>query len=155
MSSSARRLSTAIVAVLLQGGRFTATDSVRTWAILAGSAVGLVASCLGRLYSSTFYALRDTRTPFWFALARVVLTGVLGYLFMRLDCEPAPMILGFVLGPLMEDNLRRALRISSGDPMIFINRPISLGLLIAAAILLAIVAFPAIRNKREEAFQES
>ena len=48
---------------------------------------------------------------------------------MRLDCEPAPMILGFVLGPLMEDNLRRAMRISSGDPMIFLNRPISLGLL--------------------------
>jgi len=80
----------AIVAVLLQGGRFTATDSFRTWAILAGSAVGLVASCLGRLYSSTFYALRDTRTPFWFALARVVLTGVLGYLF----AFPLPRALG-------------------------------------------------------------
>ena len=65
------------------------------------------------------------------------------------------MILGFVLGPLMEDNLRRAMRISSGDPMIFINRPISLGLLIAAAILLVIVALPAIRSKRDEAFQES
>jgi putative tricarboxylic transport membrane protein len=80
--------------------------------------------------------------------------GVLGYVFLRLECEPAPMILGFVLGPLMEDNLRRAMRISSGDPMIFINRPISLGLLIAAAILLLIVALPAIRSKREEAFQE-
>jgi putative peptidoglycan lipid II flippase len=76
--------------VLLQGGRFTATDSFRTWAILAGSAVGLVASCLGRLYSSTFYALRDTRTPFWFALARVVLTAVLGYLF----AFPLPRMLG-------------------------------------------------------------
>jgi TctA family transporter len=80
--------------------------------------------------------------------------GVLGYIFIRLDCEPAPMILGFVLGPLMEDNLRRAMRISSGDPMIFLNRPISLGLLIAAAILLVIVALPTIRSKREEAFQE-
>ncbi len=65
------------------------------------------------------------------------------------------MILGFVLGPLMEDNLRRAMRISSGDPTIFVNRPISLGLLIAAAVLLVIVALPAIRSKREEAFQES
>jgi TctA family transporter len=64
------------------------------------------------------------------------------------------MILGFVLGPLMEDNLRRAMRISSGDPMIFLNRPISLGLLIAALILLVIVALPTIRSKREEAFQE-
>jgi TctA family transporter len=81
--------------------------------------------------------------------------GVAGYIFMRLECEPAPMILGFVLGPLMEDNLRRAMRISSGDPMIFLNRPISLGLLIAAAILLLIVALPAIRRSRQEAFQES
>ena len=80
----------AIVSVLLQGGRFTETDSVRTWAILAGSAVGLVAGSLGRLYSSTFYALRDTKTPFWFALARVVLTGVLGYLF----AFPLPRALG-------------------------------------------------------------
>ncbi|MEO6526023.1 MAG: murein biosynthesis integral membrane protein MurJ [Gemmatimonadaceae bacterium] len=80
----------AIVSVLLQGGRFTSTDSLRTWAILAGSAVGLVASALGRLYSSTFYALRDTRTPFWFALARVLLTGVLGYLF----AFPLPRALG-------------------------------------------------------------
>jgi TctA family transporter len=81
--------------------------------------------------------------------------GVLGYVFIRLDCEPAPLILGFVLGPLMEENLRRAMRISSGDPMIFLNRPISLGLLIAAALLCILVALPAIRSKREEAFQES
>jgi putative tricarboxylic transport membrane protein len=80
--------------------------------------------------------------------------GLLGYIFVRLGCEPAPMLLGFVLGPLMEDNLRRAMRISSGDPMIFVNRPISLGLLIAAFILLILVALPAIRSKREEAFQE-
>ena len=80
--------------------------------------------------------------------------GVLGYVLMRLECEPAPMLLGFILGPLMEENLRRAMRISSGDPMIFVNRPISLGLLIAAAILLLIVALPAIRGKREEVFQE-
>jgi putative tricarboxylic transport membrane protein len=80
--------------------------------------------------------------------------GVLGYVLMRLECEPAPMLLGFILGPLMEENLRRAMRISSGDPMIFVNRPISLGLLIAAAILLLIVALPAIRGKRDEVFQE-
>jgi putative tricarboxylic transport membrane protein len=80
--------------------------------------------------------------------------GVLGWAFMRLDCEPAPMILGFVLGPLMEENLRRAMRISIGDPMIFLQRPISLGLLIVAALLLVMVALPTIRSKREEAFQE-
>jgi TctA family transporter len=65
------------------------------------------------------------------------------------------MLLGFILGPMMEENLRRAMRISSGDPMIFINRPISLGLLIAAALLLIIVALPGVRSKREEAFQEN
>jgi TctA family transporter len=90
-----------------------------------------------------------------FAVLLAAIFGVVGYVFARLDCEPAPMILGFVLGPLMEDNLRRAMRISGGDPMIFINRPISLGLLIAVAILLVTVALPAIRSKREEAFQES
>src|SRR3954470_14742855 len=90
-----------------------------------------------------------------FAVLLAAFFGVLGFIFVRLDCEPAPMILGFVLGPLMEDNLRRAMRISSGDPLIFINRPISLGLLIAAGTLLVLVALPAIRGKREEAFVES
>src|SRR6476659_10084499 len=87
----------------------------------------------------------------------VVLTamfGVLGYVCLKLDCEPAPMLLGFILGPLMEENLRRAMKIASGDPMIFVQRPISLGLLIAAALLLLVVALPAIRGKREEVFQE-
>jgi TctA family transporter len=78
--------------------------------------------------------------------------GVMGYIFIRLECEPAPLILGFVLGPLMEDNLRRALRISGGDPMIFVERPISLVLLSAALLLLLVVALPAIRSKRAEAF---
>jgi TctA family transporter len=80
--------------------------------------------------------------------------GVAGFIFTKLECEPAPLVLGFVLGPLMEENLRRAMRISGGDPMIFIDRRISLGLLIAAALLLLLVALPAIRGKREEAFQE-
>ena len=73
-------LGEAISGILLQHGKFTRADSIRTWAILGGSAVGLVASALGRLYSSTFYALRDTRTPLKFAVVRVLLTGVLGYL---------------------------------------------------------------------------
>ena len=81
--------------------------------------------------------------------------GVLGYVFIRLECEPAPLLLGFILGPLMEENLRRAMRISGGDPMIFLNRPISLGLLIAAALLLLVVALPFIRGKRDEVFQEN
>jgi putative peptidoglycan lipid II flippase len=83
-------LGEAIAGVLLQHGKFTRVDSLRTWAILAGSAVGLVASALGRLYSSTFYALRDTRTPLRFAIARVVLTGALGWFF----AFPLPRMLG-------------------------------------------------------------
>ncbi|MFN2532043.1 MAG: murein biosynthesis integral membrane protein MurJ [Pyrinomonadaceae bacterium] len=79
-----------IAAVLYQTGRFTRTDSVYVWAILAGSSVGLLASTLGRLYSSTYYALHDTRTPLRYATIRVLLTTVLGYL-----CSlPLPRALG-------------------------------------------------------------
>jgi putative peptidoglycan lipid II flippase len=84
-------LGEAIAGVLLERGKFTRIDSLRTWAILAGSSVGLVASALGRLYSATFYALRDTRTPLRYAITRVLLTGVLGYLF----AFPVPRLLGF------------------------------------------------------------
>ena len=88
-----------------------------------------------------------------FEVILAAIFGVLGYVFIRLGCEPAPMLLGFVLGPLMEENLRRAMRISSGDPMIFVERPISLALLIASAALLVLIGLPAIRSKRQEAFQ--
>jgi TctA family transporter len=80
--------------------------------------------------------------------------GVLGWICVKLECEPAPMILGFILGPLMEENLRRAMLLSRGDPSTFITKPISAGFIIASVILLAIVALPAIRKKREEAFVE-
>jgi len=70
-----------ITAGLLQTGRFSRDDSVYVWGILAGSSVGLLASTLGRLYSSTYYALRDTRTPLRYAVVRVILTTVLGYVF--------------------------------------------------------------------------
>ena len=80
--------------------------------------------------------------------------AVFGYLCLKLECEPAPLILGFVLGPLMEENMRRALLISRGDPRVFIEEPISLAFLIVAAGLLLVVAAPAIRKKREEALQE-
>src|SRR5262245_14480793 len=80
--------------------------------------------------------------------------AIFGYVALKLDCEPAPLILGFVLGPMMEENLRRALLISRGDPMVFLTEPISLGFLLAAALLLLVIAAPAIRRKREEALQE-
>jgi putative peptidoglycan lipid II flippase len=70
-----------IAAVLYQTGKFTSDDAVYVWTILAGAAVGLLASTMGRLYSSTYYALQDTRTPLRFAVLRVVLGGVLGYFF--------------------------------------------------------------------------
>jgi putative tricarboxylic transport membrane protein len=79
--------------------------------------------------------------------------AILGYLFKKLDCEPAPMLLGFVLGKLMEEYLRRAMTISRGDPMVFLTRPLSLALLLMAAALLVIVFLPSIAKKREEAFQ--
>jgi putative peptidoglycan lipid II flippase len=70
-----------LAAALFQSGRFTHADSLYVWGILAGSAIGLLASTLGRLYASTYYALRDTRTPLRFATIRVVLTTVLGVFF--------------------------------------------------------------------------
>jgi TctA family transporter len=80
--------------------------------------------------------------------------GFIGYLFSKLDCEAAPLLLGFVLGPMMEENLRRALLLSRGDPAVFVTRPISLVLLVLSALLIAIVMAPSIRKKREEAFIE-
>ena len=80
--------------------------------------------------------------------------GVIGYLFLKLKCEPAPLLLGFVLGPMMEENFRRSLLLSRGDFSVFVTRPLSLGLLIGAAVLVLIVAMPSIKAKREEAFQE-
>jgi putative tricarboxylic transport membrane protein len=80
---------------------------------------------------------------------------LLGYLFHKIDCEPAPLILGFILGPLMEENLRRALIVSHGDPTVFVTRPISLTLLIMAAILLLLVILPAVRRTRAQAFTEA
>jgi len=80
--------------------------------------------------------------------------GVAGYLFARFGMEPAPLLLGFVLGPMMEENLRRALLLSRGSFGTFVERPISLGLLIATVGLLALVALPAVKKSREEAFQE-
>jgi TctA family transporter len=80
--------------------------------------------------------------------------GLIGYLFFKLGCEPPPLLLGFVLGPMMEENFRRALLLSRGDFTTFVTRPLSLGLLIAAALLVVIVALPAVKKTREEAFVE-
>ena len=89
-----------------------------------------------------------------FDVLLMAIFGILGVIFVKLECEPAPLILGYVLGPMMEENLRRALLIAQGDPTVLITRPISAGFLIAAVILLVIVLAPAIRKKREEVFVE-
>jgi TctA family transporter len=80
--------------------------------------------------------------------------GLLGYLFIKLGCEGAPLLLGFVLGPMMEEYFRRGLSLARGDFSVFVTRPLSLSLLIASAVLVVIVAVPAIRSKREEVFQD-
>jgi TctA family transporter len=89
-----------------------------------------------------------------FHLYTVAFFGALSYLLVKLDCEPTPMLLGFVLGPLFEDNLRQALVLSRGDPTVFVTRPISATLLAAVAIALAVMALPALQRKRKEVFTE-
>jgi len=89
-----------------------------------------------------------------FDIWSVAAFGFIGYLFIKIGCEPQPLLLGFILGPMMEENLRRALLLSRGDWTVFVTRPLSGSLLVAALILLGIVLLPSIRNKREEAFVE-
>jgi putative tricarboxylic transport membrane protein len=89
-----------------------------------------------------------------FDVIQTAVFGALGVLFVKLECEPAPLLLGFVLGPMMEENLRRALLLSRGDPMVFLTRPLSLAMLVAAALLIVLIALPNIKKAREVAFQE-
>ena len=79
---------------------------------------------------------------------------LLGYILHKLGCEPAPLALGFVLGPLMEENLRRAMSLAGGDPTIFIRSSISLALLLITALMVLLIALPKFRRTREVAFQE-
>ncbi|NVO13252.1 MAG: tripartite tricarboxylate transporter permease [Rhodoplanes sp.] len=80
--------------------------------------------------------------------------GLVGYVLTRLQCEPAPLLLGFILGPLIEENLRRALLISHGSPSVFVERPISLVFLILTALVVLVLVLPAIRSGREKVFAE-
>jgi putative tricarboxylic transport membrane protein len=89
-----------------------------------------------------------------FDIYLMALFGVLGYIFVKLDCEPAPMLLAFILGPLMEEYMRRALLLSRGDPMIFLKRPISAALLALGVLAIIVATLPALYKKRKEAFRE-
>jgi putative tricarboxylic transport membrane protein len=81
--------------------------------------------------------------------------AIVGFIFYKLSCEPAPLLLGFILGPMMEENLRRALLLSRGDWGTFVTRPLSAGLLVAALLMIVVVSLPSIKNKREEAFKDA
>jgi len=84
----------------------------------------------------------------------MALFGVIGYIFVKLDCEPAPMLLAFILGPMMEEYMRRALLLSRGNPLIFIQRPISAAMLALGALAIIVASLPAIYKKREKTFKE-
>jgi putative tricarboxylic transport membrane protein len=80
--------------------------------------------------------------------------GFVGYLLPKIGCEPAPLILGFILGPMMEENFRRSLILSRGSWSIFLERPIALSFLLASLALLTAILLPIVRNTREQALQE-
>jgi TctA family transporter len=84
----------------------------------------------------------------------IALFGFVGYVFHKLDCEAAPMLLGFILGPMMETYMRRAMLLSRGDATVFVTRPLSLSFLIASVALLLLIVLPKVRKTREVAFQE-
>ncbi|MEY2619568.1 MAG: putative large integral rane protein [Pseudomonadota bacterium] len=96
------------------------------------------------------YSTNNNTWDIWMVAA----FGVIGYLFIKLGCEPAPLLLGFILGPMMEENLRRALLLSRGDWSVLVTRPLSATLLAMALILLIVVLLPAVKKQREEAFVE-
>jgi len=104
----------------------------------------LVFCCIG------VFSLKNTEVDVYF----MALFGALGYLFSKLDCEPAPMLLAFILGPLMEEYLRRAMLLSRGNPLVFVQRPISAVLIGLAVLAMLAVLLPSFRKTREEAFRE-
>ena len=104
----------------------------------------LVFCCIG------VYSVNNTV----FDIYLTAIFGILGYMFTKLQCEAPPLLLGFVLGPMMEENFRRALLLSRGDFTVFVTRPLSGCLLLTALILVVLVSVPAFKKTREEAFVE-
>ncbi|SDG87879.1 tripartite tricarboxylate transporter permease [Propionivibrio dicarboxylicus] len=96
------------------------------------------------------FSLANTTFDIYF----MAVFGLAGYLFRKLECEPAPMLLGFILGPMMEEFLRRTLLLSKGNPLVLVSRPISATMLAIAALAMLTVLLPALRKKREEVFVE-
>ncbi len=83
-----------------------------------------------------------------FEIYLMAIFGILGVLWRLLEFSPVPMMLGFVLGPMVEENLRRALQVSRGNPLVFVTRPISLGFIIATVLILIVMVLPAVRKRR-------
>ena len=96
------------------------------------------------------YTVNNTTFDIWL----VALFGLAGYVFTKLECEPAPLLLGFILGPMLEEYLKRALKLARGDWSVFLTRPLSAALLALGLLLLLLVLLPAIQSKRQEAFVE-
>jgi TctA family transporter len=89
-----------------------------------------------------------------FDVYMMALFGLFGYVCAKLDMEPAPMLLGFIIGPMMEEYLRRTMLLSNSDPTVFLHRPVSAIMLAIAALAMMLVMMPALKKKREEAFEE-
>ncbi len=123
---------------------------IRLWVRLLMVPYHVLFPCIVAICSIGVYSVSNNVFDI-FAMAAF---GVIGYVLVKLDCEPAPLLLGFVLGPMLEEHLRRAMLISRGSASIFFTRPISAALLALSALALASVLLPTIRKKREEAFQE-
>ena len=104
----------------------------------------LVFSCIG------IYTVNHSAIDIWLMVG----FGVLGYVFMKLDCEPAPFILGFLLGPMLEENFRRSMLLSRGSFDIFFTHPISAGFLVAAVALMVMMIVPTIRKNKDQAALE-
>ena len=89
-----------------------------------------------------------------FDVAVMIVAGALGYILIKLECEPTPLLLGLVLGPMLEENLRRAMLTGRGDPTVLLTRPISATLLAVALLSLLMMLVPTVRRTREVAFEE-
>jgi TctA family transporter len=104
----------------------------------------VVIACIG------IYSVKNSS----FDILMALIFGIVGYVFFKLRLQPAPLLLGFIVGPLLEENLRRSLVVSRGDPSVFVTRPISGTLVAAAIVLLLVLLLPAVQRGRETALKE-
>ena len=137
--------------------RITSGETSPVWA--SAAIASLLASDVVLPIPSSIISAAAGALLGWWRGAAMIWVGmmgscVIGYWLVKHDFEPAPMILGFVLGPLMEENLRRAMLIARGDATVFLTRPISAALLAISALMLILAVLPTLRSKRDEVFTE-